>query len=257
MTNHFELLESKRRHIIYYSPTRIPEKKIVEDALYKAWKTQPSKNNMMAYNIDVYGPDKKLYKEYIWKMCNQNHKRTDVVYNAKGYSNVIKDAEKDPNPNYSHVKTAPYLFVFSQRLVKKANPFYEMMIDTGEHVADEMIPEVMESLREHVSIEVGIFCANLTNYLLSSGLDISYNLCFSKDLKKWHEYGFTHMQSPPVVMMSTGYGIQSRKDLLNQSKIYRNLKMKIKKHPDYKPAIEEIIKWRNNEKLDNDRSISR
>ena len=33
--------------------------------------------------------------------------------------------------------------------------------------------------------------------------------------------------------------------------------MKIKKHPDYKPAIEEIIKWRDNEKLDNDRSISR
>ena len=62
------------------------------------------------------------------------------------------------------------------------------------------------------------------------------------------------MQSAPVVMMSTGYGIKTRQDELNQSKIYRNLKMKLKTHPDYKPAIEEIIKWRN---LDNDRSISR
>ena len=61
MTNHFELLESKRKHIISYSQEKVPEKKIVEDALYKAWKTQPSKNNMMAYYVDVYGPDKQLY----------------------------------------------------------------------------------------------------------------------------------------------------------------------------------------------------
>ena len=61
------------------------------------------------------------------------------------------------------------------------------MIKRGEHVADEMIPEQMQSLREHVSIEVGIFCANLTNYLLSSGLDISYNLCCCKN--KFYEDG--------------------------------------------------------------------
>ena len=31
MINHFELLESKRKHIIHYSQDKIPEKKLVED----------------------------------------------------------------------------------------------------------------------------------------------------------------------------------------------------------------------------------
>ena len=250
MTNHFELLESKRKHIINYSQEKVPEKKIVEDALYKAWKTQPSKNNMMAYYVDVYGPDKQLYKEYIWKLCNQNHIRTDKEYNSKKFSNVTRDAKKHPNPNYQHIRSSAYLFVFSQRLVEKPNPFYQQMIKRGEHVADEMIPEQMQSLREHVSIEVGIFCANLTNYLLSSGLDISYNLCFSKDLNRWHDYGFSHMQSPPVVMMSTGYADMTRQRYLQGSELYRNLKMKTKKNPDTKPNLEEIIVWRNNNSLD-------
>jgi|TARA_B100001250_G_scaffold135999_1_gene116383 hypothetical protein len=249
MINHFELLESKRKHIVHYSQDKIPEKKLVEDALYKAWKTQPSKNNMMAYFVDVYGPDKKLYKEYIWKLCNQNHIKTDKEYNAKGYSNVTHNARTHPNPNYEHVRSSAYLFVFSQRLVKKANPFYELAIEQGEHVADEMIPERFGSLTAHVSIEVGIFAANLTNYLLSSGLDMSYNLCFSKDLQKWHDYGFTYMQKAPVLMMSTGYGKETRRDRLNKNKHFRDLKMKLKKNPDTKPNLEEIIKWRSNEKL--------
>ncbi len=250
MINHFELLESKRKHIIHYSQDKIPEKNLVEDALYKAWKTQPSKNNMMAYMVDVYGPDKKIYKEYIWKMCNQNHIRTDKEYNAKGYSNVTADARKDPNPNYEHVRSSAYLFVFSQRLVKKANPYYTHMIEIGDHVADEMIPEMFDHLVSHVCIEVGIFAANLTNYLLSNGLDMSYNLCFSKDLNKWHEYGFTHMQSSPLLIMSAGYRKETRHERLNKSKIYRNLKMKLNKSPDTKPDLEEIIYWRNNKKLD-------
>ena len=43
------------------------------------------------------------------------------------------------------------------------------MIKRGEHVADEMIPEQMQSLREHVSIEVGIF---LKRQISTSGLTI-------------------------------------------------------------------------------------
>ena len=106
-----------------------------------------------------------------------------------------------------------------------------------------MIPEMFDHLVSHVCIEVGIFAANLTNYLLSNGLDMSYNLCFSKDLNKWHEYGFTHMQSPPVLMMSAGYRKETRHERLNKKEI-------IKKYPDTKPDLEEIIYWRNNKKLD-------
>ena len=72
----------------------------------------------------------------------------------------------------------------------------------------------------------------------------------SKDLNKWHDYGFSHMQSPPVVMMSTGYADMTRQRYLQGSELYRNLKMKTKKNPDTKPNLEEIIVWRNNNSLD-------
>jgi hypothetical protein len=58
------------------------------------------------------------------------------------------------------------------------------------------------------------------------------------------------MQSPPVVMMSTGYADMTRQRYLQGSELYRNLKMKTKKNPDTKPNLEEIIVWRNNNSLD-------
>ena len=51
----FELLEKRRRHVVSYKDNVHPDKKLIDEALYKAWKSTPSKNNMMAYRVDVYG----------------------------------------------------------------------------------------------------------------------------------------------------------------------------------------------------------
>jgi|TARA_B110000444_G_scaffold196541_1_gene187225 hypothetical protein len=246
MTKHFELLESNRKHIVTYSDVKIPAKELVEEALYKAWKTQPSKNNMMAYHVDVYGPDRKITKQYIWKLCNQNHIRTDKEYNEKGFSNVTLNAKTHPNPNYNHIRSSAYLFVFYPRLVTKANPFYTESIKRGEHVADEMIPNQITKLREHISVEVGIFAANLTNYLLSSNIDISYNVCFNRDIKRWQDYGFTWMNYAPVLMMSAGIAEVTRKEWLeNTDDDWKQ------SYPDVKPELEEVICWKNNKALEN------
>ena len=61
--NYFDTLEKKRKHVRKYDMTRIPPKESVERALWKAWKTTPGKNNAMAYQALVWGPDKELEKE--------------------------------------------------------------------------------------------------------------------------------------------------------------------------------------------------
>ena len=64
---HFDLLES-RHHVKEYSD-KIPAKELIENALWKAWKTTPSKNNAMPYKVFVYGPDKKQSKKRSNKPC--------------------------------------------------------------------------------------------------------------------------------------------------------------------------------------------
>ena len=71
--NHFDLLETKRKHVRRYSD-KIPPIEIIEKSLWKAWKTSPSKNNAMAYQVLVWGPDKILEKEAIHSLCVKNHK---------------------------------------------------------------------------------------------------------------------------------------------------------------------------------------
>ena len=48
-----------------YYTDKIPDKEIIDKALHKAWKTTPSKNNSMAYQCLVWGPDKKQEKENV------------------------------------------------------------------------------------------------------------------------------------------------------------------------------------------------
>ena len=45
--NPFDLLEKKRKHVRLYKKDIIPPNWQIEIALYKAWKTTPSKNNSM------------------------------------------------------------------------------------------------------------------------------------------------------------------------------------------------------------------
>ena len=70
--NYFDTLEKKRKHIAKYSD-KIPPKESVERALWKAWKTTPGKNNAMAYQALVWGPDKELEKEAIHRSVSYTH----------------------------------------------------------------------------------------------------------------------------------------------------------------------------------------
>lgn len=227
--NHFDLLETKRKHVKTYK-TEIPPKHLVEDALWKAWKTSPSKNNAMAYQALIWGPEKVSEKEAIHSLCVKSHKRAED--RAVEENLATKTQQGVPNPYYEHIKHNPYLITIHSR-VATPNRFYAQKVKEG-HFYDQGFESHIERILDSVAVEVGIFAANLTNYLLEVGLDMSYNSCFKRRVEDWHNVGLTMVNTRPITMVTCGYAERYRR---------QDLQAWGKESWDIKPEPEEIIKW--------------
>ena len=137
---HFDLLETKRKHVRKYSD-KIPEKQLIKNALWKAWKTTPGKNNAMAYEVLVWGPDKQIHKEAIHSLCVKNHRHAEERAVKKGQATLTQRGEQ--NPFYEHIKYNPYLLTIHSR-VAKPNPFYQLKVKDG-HFFDQGYEENINS----------------------------------------------------------------------------------------------------------------
>jgi len=226
--SYFDTLENKRKHVRKYHLDKIPEKEKIEKALYKAWKTTPGKNNAMAYQALVWGPDKELEKEAIYSLIVRNH--IDAEEKGIKLKRIKKTQGGVVNPYYEHIKLNPYLITIHGRL-SKPNRFYQKQIDNG-HYYDQSYD--IERIIDSVSVEVGLFVGNLGYYLLEEGLDISYNSCFKREVKDWHKVGLTMVDQRPITMLSCGYAKRYREEDI---KAYR------KEGWDIKPEMNEIVKW--------------
>jgi len=229
---HFDLLETKRKHVRKYS-NKIPPKELIEKALWKAWKTSPSKNNAMAYQVLIWGPDKEIHKEAIHSLCVKAHKKAEERAVETGYMKLTQRGEQ--NPFYEHIKLNPYLLTFHSR-VAKPNLFYQEKVKDG-HFFDQGYEHLIEHIVDSVAVEVGIFAANLTNYILEAGLDMSYNSCFRRNMDDWKRVGLmsdkmvTHR---PILMMSIGYAEKYRREVIKEWG---------REKQDIKPPLKDIIKW--------------
>lgn len=226
--NYFDTLENKRKHVKKYHLDKIPSKECIEIALYKAWKTTPGKNNAMAYKALVWGPDKKIEKEAIHSLVVKNHIRAEDRAVEKGLMNKTQGGV--PNPYYEHIKLNPYLITIHSRIAKP-NKFYEEKIKQGHFYDQAYNPE---NIIDSVAVEVGLFVGNLGYYLLEEGLDISYNSCFKRNIKDWHNVGLHMVEQRPIIMLSCGYAKRYR---------IQDLKSWGKDGWDTKPEIDEIVKW--------------
>jgi len=225
----FTLLETRRKHVMKYRK-QIPPLDVINDALWKAWKTSPSKNNFNPYEVFVLGPEKQKDKDAVYSMVRKDHIRAEDDAVEKGYQLITQGGV--PNPFYEHIKSNPYLVVITSRVCKKANKFYERKIAEGHH-PEQMIEEKAEMLIPVFAVEVGLFMQNLTNYLLEENIDISYNSCFIRNPKTWQEAGLNWCTHMPISMMSIGYAKKYRKQGLSPESVIE----------DIKPEIDEIITW--------------
>ena len=83
------------------------------------------------------------------------------------------------------------------------------------------------------SIEINMFLANLTCYLLEEGIDVSYNGCFKHDALLWQQEGLKEVINKPIIMMSMNYADKYRKDVLDSKHILE----------DIKPELKDVIEW--------------
>ena len=228
--NYFETLETKRQHVKKYDMDKVPSKDIIDRALYKSWKTTPGKNNAMAYQVLVWGPDKEIEKEAIHSLCIKSHKAAEDKAVEKKLMNKTQGGIA--NPYYEHIKYNPYLFTIHSRIAKP-NKFYKEKIKQG-HFYDQGHQSYVEKIIDSVSVEVGLFIGNLGYYLLEEGLDISYNSCFKRNTKDWHNVGLHMVEQRPITMVSCGYAKRYR---------IQDLKSWGKDGWDLKPEMKDIIKW--------------
>ena len=225
----FDLLENKRKHVRKYND-QIPDRKIIEDCLYKAWKTTPSKNQAMPYTVYVWGPDHKEEKVKIHKLVNRRHHEVELQAVKDGKQKSTQEGRE--NPYYEHVKYNPYLFTIHMRQAKP-NKFYQDQIKKG-HWFDQGDPTRMNKNIDITAVEVGLFAQNLTYYLLEKGLDISYNSTFSRDVREWRDELGYKTEGRPITMISCGYAKQYRWQILQAEN---------KTDWDKKPDMKDIIKW--------------
>ena len=224
----FDLLE-KRHHVRKYSE-KIPPKEIIEQALWKTWKTTPSKNNAMPYKVFIYGPDKKEEKEKVWHMVYKNHIGAEKEAVKIGLATKTEDGE--PNPFYEHIKYNPYLLCIHSQ-PREPNKFYEEQVKRGMFF-DQAWPEKVDRFIDTAAVEAGMFIQVLTNYLLESKVDLSYTSCFLRDAQKWLDVGLNHAKWRPIILMSIGYAERYR---------YEDLKDWGRSKEDIKPEYRDIIKW--------------
>lgn len=225
----FDLLE-KRHHVRSYKRGKIPPKEHVESALWKAWKTSPSKNNAMAYKVFVYGPKHHKEKELVHQMVHKNHIKAEKSAVARGQHTRTENGKL--NPNYAHIKHNPYLLCIHQE-PRQPNKFYKARVEEGMFY-DQAFPDRVDHISDSVSVEVGMFIQNLTTYLLEYNLDVSYTSCFFRDISKWRKAGLVHSKYRPSVLMSIGYKQEYRHEWMEKNKLQQY---------DRKPEIDEIIKW--------------
>ena len=208
---------------MFYSDKKV-DRKLIEQALYKAWKTTPGKNNAMAYQALVWGPDKQEEKNKIYSLCTKSHKAAEQRAVDKGLNTRIQD---EPNPFYYHIKDNQYLITMHGRK-STPNKFYQEQVELG-HFYDQA--HDIENIIDSVSVEIGLFLGNLGYYLLEQGLDISYNSTFSRFIEDWHKLGLM-VEQRPISMISIGYAKRYRKEELN-----KHGKLEWDKKPDMKDIV--------------------
>jgi len=229
MSYTFELLETKRSHVKTYS-TKVPPKEEIYDAVWKAWKTSPSKNNAMAYEVLIWGPDKKAEKEKIHSLCVKSHKSAEDRAVEKDLA--TKTQQGKPNPYYEHIRYNPYLLTIHSRLATP-NRFYKRQIEKG-HFYDQAFQSYVDRIVDSVAVEVGLFAQNFTNYILEKNIDVTYNSCFVRDPKIWNKIGLTTVAQRPILMITCGYAERYRID---------DLKEERSDDQDVKPNFEDVVKW--------------
>ena len=194
----------KRKHVVHYNNKIIPTKYEVEEILKIGYSLSTSKQKAFAYKFWVLGPNAKR-SEQLWNIAEG--RKIDV--DEEAYGTTTKSDEYNSNAGLYHIKSAPWTFIVTPR-VSSPNPHFDYHFKkTGSKWQLEDWEFVNTRNRESNAIDVGMVATAISGAAFDRGWDVSYNICFYRDIKKWPksmpfisgDNGFE-----PVLMMTLGKG---------------------------------------------------
>ena len=209
-----------RKHVMHYNTEIIPLRDEVEEILRIGYSLATSKQKAYAYKFWILGPDKKRSR-MLYHVAEG--RKIDVDYEA--YGTTVESNNYAANVGLLHLLSAPWTFIVTPRQ-SSPNPHFKYHFETeGSHWQLEDWEFVNTKNRESNAIDVGMVSKTITGAALDRGWDVSYNICFHHDRKKWPkslpfvsgDWGFR-----PVLMMTLGKGKKYFHERLKDDGTQRN-----------------------------------
>ena len=210
----------KRRYVKKYDSNYHISHELMEEMLRQAWSVTPSKNNFMAYNVHVVGPDNPQIKQQVFLNCLSNERKLD------GNENILEERYLDDLPNYANILNCSHLLIFTMRLETEPNPYQQFLIQRG-HKYEAVDQRTLNDMLPTVSFETGLFADVFSALCLENDLDVSFTGCFRRDLESWKDIPFVTQR--PVMIMTVG---KSKQYLVKSTEL-----------PDPRPDFERIVNF--------------
>jgi len=226
MKNYQYVLEFKKEH---------PEPLLIKNILNYAWKNTPSKNNFMNYSVHVIKPSSKdlrlkIFYKCLEKQSKSNGNHIQGLKKLQEYESHLKEIKAEPL--FRNVKSAPYIIIYTQRVVDKStmNSIQQQNTDKGmvyEQTFDQGTKK-FQAATHLARLEIGMFANNFANKCLTHNVDVSYIACMPSELEYWSEPEFSFIKHKPLLIQLAGYGDVYRRDFLSPEE-------------DRKPQFEEVV----------------
>ena len=219
-----DILKNRRAVREYDSTVKLSDS-LIDSLLKRAWEVTPSKNQFMPYSIHVLGPQHQEYKELVYKNCLSSENRNDNIDNCEvaRYQEIL--------PLYANIRNCSHLLIFTLRLEDTPNKTQQSAINKGRrHEATD--ESRLDKLFSTASLEVGMFSDALSVLCLENNVDVSFTLCFHRDLDYWKNLPF--VTRSPLLLMTLGKGKIYRTDWLEERGWLQY---------DLRPNYERIVKF--------------
>ena len=105
----------KARHVLEFDTDKPVDKEVMKDLLEKTYEITPSKNNMVAWQVHVLGPEHQNYKDILYegsaKHDTRSNKGTDIPDIG-----AINEEQGIPRQYtmYRCLNTAPYVLILTE-----------------------------------------------------------------------------------------------------------------------------------------------
>ena len=198
---------------------KIPDKELIKSLLEKTFKLVPSKQSLVPYKVWVLGPEHLETKQKLHELSSWHWKKN-----------------KPERTHYATIQLlAPYLLIFTDREVDDVSPAILENIEKGHPYSILKLGNSQEAK----TLEMGMFSKILTGLCLEEGLAVSYTLCFPRHYGRVEKHHQKYVLGDLPEIMAI---IESHV-LLLMSIGYPDGENFVKKNNEYKPPMENIIKW--------------